>query len=101
MDLPLFLKLPRVLSVEKNHIYLWLCELKQLSAAMQVEARIRPLRGLKPLKGAAACAACGEEGGQALRQEVERLRDQLASTRDTILRMHEREERVKQRSADN
>jgi hypothetical protein len=56
---------------------------------------------LKPGKGGASCSACGAEardGRDALRTELERLKDQLASTRETILRMHEREERVKQRS---
>jgi hypothetical protein len=68
----------------------------------QVEPRIRPVRAvLKPGKGAGSCSACGAEardGRDALRAELERLKDQLASTRETILRMHEREERVKQRS---
>jgi hypothetical protein len=68
----------------------------------KVEPRIRPVRVLKPLK-ISICASCGEEGQEEkeekeiLKQEVERLREQLASTRETILRMHEREERVKQR----
>ncbi len=56
---------------------------------------------MKPGKGGASCSACGAEardGRDALRTELERLKDQLASTRETILRMHEREERVKQRS---
>ncbi len=56
---------------------------------------------LKPGKGAGSCSACGAEardGRDALRTELERLKDQLASTRETIHRMHEREERVKQRS---
>jgi hypothetical protein len=69
----------------------------------QVEPRIRPVRAvLKPGKGGGSCSACGAEardGRDALRTELERLKDQLASTRETILRMHEREERVKQRSA--
>ena len=59
---------------------------------LQAEPRIRPVRtGLKPLKGS-VCLACGAEGRETLRLEVERLQE-------TILRMHEREERVKQRSA--
>jgi hypothetical protein len=70
--------------------------------ATQVEPRIRPVRAvLKPGKGGGSCSACGAEardGRDALRTELERLKDQLASTRETILRMHEREERVKQRS---
>jgi hypothetical protein len=71
-------------------------------ALTQVEPRIRPVRAvLKPGKGGASCSTCGAEardGRDALRTELERLKDQLASTRETILRMHEREERVKQRS---
>ena len=39
-----------------------------------------------------------EEEVRRLRHELEILRTELCSTRQTILRMHEREDRVKQRS---
>ena len=45
-------------------------------------------------------AVAGPEAGlevDQLKQELDKLKAELSSTRQTILRMHEREDRVKQR----
>ena len=40
---------------------------------------------------------CEHGEAESLKKEVERLKAELTATRQTILRMHEREDRVKQR----
>ena len=47
--------------------------------------------------GGVQCLKCEDGEAESLRLEVERLKNELTATRQTIVRMHEREDRVKQR----
>ncbi len=47
--------------------------------------------------GGVQCLKCEDGEAESLRIEVERLKNELTATRQTIVRMHEREDRVKQR----
>ncbi|XP_023328547.1 uncharacterized protein LOC111701481 isoform X2 [Eurytemora carolleeae] len=50
--------------------------------------------------GGVQCLKCEDGEAESLRIEVERLKNELTATRQTIVRMHEREDRVKQRIID-